>query len=61
MIGTVGKGWRTIAFNFVAGGIAALQAMDAVSLGVLGPWMPLVITLGNIGLRMVTTSPVGQK
>jgi hypothetical protein len=60
MIGTVGKGWRTILFNFVTGGLAALEAVDAVSLGAVGPWLPMLVMLGNIGLRFVTTTPVGK-
>ncbi len=60
MIGTVGKGWRTIVFNFFTGGLAALEAVDAVTLGAFGPWMPLIMMVGNIGLRMITTTPVGK-
>jgi hypothetical protein len=54
------NGYPTIIFNFLGGGLAALSAMDVASLGALAPYMPVALAVGNIVLRMFTTTPVGN-
>ena len=63
------KGYRTIAFNLIAGIPLALEAVFAIaSLPEVLPLIPnqylplysLGVVLGNMWLRSVTTTPLGQ-
>lgn len=67
------KGWRTIIFNAVIAALAALDMLAPVLLNLMGmpevqaivpaawrPWWVLVLALGNLWLRRVTTTPVGR-
>ena len=58
------KGWRTIAVNaIVVGGIGSLEflaGMDWTS--VADPSIAIIIvSIVNLGLRLITTSPVGKR
>jgi hypothetical protein len=59
------KGWRTLAANGVivlAGVLAYLDTAGIAS--VLPPkyaWVPIAIGAANVGLRLITTGPVGGK
>lgn len=64
------KGWRTIAANVVAGGAVVLGTLlDALSgfdwREVLPPdyaaYVVLAMTILNLVLRVVTTTPIGQR
>lgn len=57
------KGWRTVVFNVLA---AVLPILELTELrDVLPPdWLPwyaLAVAIGNIWLRSITTTPMGQK
>lgn len=55
------KGWRTVMFNIL--GMATLAATSeyaAVIPPKAQPYVALGITVGNIVLRTVTTTPIGQ-
>jgi len=63
------KGWRTIIFNTVAGLIAAFELLAPVLMtpefsGLIPrEWMPLyvlIVTVGNVYLRKITTTPMGK-
>ena len=54
-----GKGYRTLAFNIVtfivlAGGALTGMVENPETLR----WIAIIVTLGNVGLRMLTTTPV---
>ena len=57
-------GWRTVALNL---GIAALTAVLSKAAGInwaemVGPsWSVAVMAAINIGMRIITTTPVGVK
>lgn len=57
------KGWRTLAFNVLAAALGVLQATDFTPL--LPPeylWLTgIIVAVVNIGLRAITTTPVGKK
>jgi len=56
------KGWRTIAFNVLAAVIPLLELTEVQAIiprEYLDFYM-LGVALANIGLRYITTSPVGQ-
>lgn len=59
------KGWKTVGINglvILAGIIAYLdQSMLASILPGNMAWLPIVIGAANIGLRFVTTSPIGKR
>lgn len=58
------KGWRTVAVNVgIAAGTAALPVLAGVDwVSLVGAKAAIVIVAGvNLGLRMITTSPVGKK
>lgn len=57
------KGWRTVVFNVLA---AVLPVLELTELrDVLPPdWLPwyaLAVAIGNVWLRSITTTPMGQK
>lgn len=57
------KGWRTLAFNILSAAVPILSLTewhDALPAGWLPFWM-LFVAIANVVLRMITTSPVGQK
>lgn len=63
------KGWRTILFNVIAGvplvlelaiQIASLPEVAAVLPRDWLPWYSLALVLANMGLRWITTTPVGR-
>ena len=57
------KGWRTIAFNVLTGALllASLPEFIAVLPSEWVPWVALFNVLGNMGLRYITTTPMGRK
>lgn len=63
------KGYRTVAFNVVAGVVGALYGNEAVqlvqSLGLTADQavdaLVGLIVAGNVVLRFFTTTPVGQR
>jgi hypothetical protein len=60
------KGWRTIAFNVLAGLPIVLEIIRSPEFGAVIPpqwaqWFALGVVLGNIALRFATTTAVGQK
>lgn len=57
------KGYKTIAWNVANAVVPAMQAVDA-AYQIPESWMPYwlgVFILGNIALRIKTTTPVGRK
>lgn len=55
------KGWRTIVFNLAAGLVAVYEL---TSDQVPEEWKPYLLgayIVGNVVLRVVTTTPVGMK
>ncbi len=62
---TMFKGWRTLAANgliVLAGVLAYLQTAGLAD--ILPPkyaWVPIAIGAANVGLRLITTGPVGGK
>ena len=56
------KGWRTLAFNLTAAILPVLQATDLTA--VLSPQglatYGAVVAVANIGLRVLTTTPMGK-
>ena len=57
------KGWRTIAFNALNAmvAIAAMPEVADVLPPEVLPWVMLFTALGNMYLRKITTTPLGQK
>jgi hypothetical protein len=58
------KGYRTLGFNAVMAAVPALLtfAVDVDWTNYVSPNVAMLIVTGaNIGLRMVTTTPVGQR
>lgn len=57
------KGWRTIAFNVLnaAVAVAAMPEVANVLPPKVLPWVMLFAALGNMYLRKITTTPLGQK
>lgn len=53
------KGWKTIAFNVLTGALLLLENMG-VGLGLSNEILAAVLTVGNLILRFLTTTPVGQ-
>jgi hypothetical protein len=59
---TMLKGWRTLIFNAVTILVAGVQVVDPSLMGPQGIMITtLVNAFGNMVLRMLTTTPVGQK
>lgn len=57
------KGWRTLAFNvlsIVVPVVSLMEWQDVVPPAYLPGWM-LFVALANVGLRLITTTPVGSK
>ena len=56
------KGWRTILFN-VLGMVTVVATSDYAQVipQRAMPWIGLGIGVGNLVLRSVTTTPIGQK
>ena len=56
------KGWRTILFN-VLGMVTVVATSDYAQVIPQSamPWIGLGIGVGNLVLRSVTTTPIGQK
>ena len=57
------KGWKTVIFNVVAAVVPFMEFTefkDLVPANYL-PYYVLVITLGNVYLRSITTSAIGKK
>ncbi len=58
------KGYRTLAINILLAIAPVLQATGAADLGLSGhaaEIYALFITAVNFGLRLITSTPVGQK
>ena len=58
------QGWRTVALGLViAIGTPAVQYLTGVNwVTVVGPiWAPIITSGLMIGMRLLTTTPVGQK
>jgi hypothetical protein len=58
------KGWRTVAINVgIAAGTAALPVLAGVDwTALVGPKAAVAIVVAiNLGLRAITTSPVGKR
>ena len=57
------KGWRTLGLNVAVAGFGVLQAADWTTM--LGDqragWALMAIGVGNMVLRTLTTTPIGQK
>ena len=54
------KGWRTIAV-FALSGVAYLLAWDQLSSVIPGKWIAEATAIVGIGLRFITSTPVGEK
>ena len=56
------KGWRTLAFNIAAAVLTVVVAFNwHDTLPAAYAWAtPLIIAVANIGLRVITDTPVGQ-
>lgn len=54
---------KTIGFNAlaVAAGVVDIAANNGMLLSALGPWGPLVLAVGNVVLRAVTTESLEDK
>tara|TARA_R110000782_G_scaffold1681_10_gene6508 strand:- start:19346 stop:19546 length:201 start_codon:yes stop_codon:yes gene_type:complete len=57
------KGWKTVAFNILAAiaPILELTELEGIVPGEYLPYYVLVIALGNMYLRSVTTTAIGAK
>ena len=58
------KGYRTLALNLLLAIAPIIQATGAADLGLTGhaaDVYAVIITALNLGMRMITTTPVGQK
>lgn len=57
------KGYRTIAVNVLSAAIPIMELTEwrAVLPDGWLPWYILGLALANVGLRMITTTPVGKK
>lgn len=56
------KGWWTVAFNALIAGLASIQAGDLATV-VPDQYLPLALAVFaaiNVGLRTLTTTPVGK-
>lgn len=57
------KGYKTIVFNLLAAVVPIMELTELKAM-VPGDYMPiylLVVALGNVWLRSITTTPVGKK
>lgn len=57
------KGWRTIVFNVLSAGVAILETTEVINV-LPEKWTPVAmagIAAANVVLRMLTTTPVGEK
>jgi hypothetical protein len=58
------KGYRTLLINLGLAVAPVLEATNAVDIGLTGTGASiyaLIVTLINIGLRVITTTPIGKK
>lgn len=56
------KGYRTLLLNLAAAVLPVLQGLDVTALGSGGMAVYAgVLAIANIGLRLLTTTPVGGK
>ena len=55
------KGWRTIVWNLLNIAVLVMDQFTAVVPDEYNFYWGLVYGLVNIGLRFITTTPVGQK
>jgi hypothetical protein len=58
------KGWRTLLLNIGLAIVPVIQATGAVDLGLTGiaaTVYGVVVSVLNIGMRLITTGPVGSK
>ena len=58
------KGWRTLLVNIALAILPVLQATGAADIGLTGIWATVygaVVAVANIGLRIITTGPIGTK
>lgn len=56
------KGYRTLLLNLAAAVLPVLQGLDVTALGSSGMAVYAgVLAIANIGLRLLTTTPVGVK
>ena len=56
------KGYRTLLLNLAAAILPVLQGLDVTALGSSGMAVYAgVLAITNIGLRLLTTTPVGGK
>jgi hypothetical protein len=57
------KGWRTLAFNAGSAIVTILEAQEFIDVipSEYTAWAAFAAFLINMGLRYVTTTPVGQK
>ena len=58
------KGWRTLAFNGLLAVAGIFAYLDMAGLSTILPakysWVPIVVGVANIALRVITTSPIGK-
>lgn len=58
------KGYRTLIVNLLLAIAPVLEATNAVDIGLTGTGAAIyaaVVSIVNIGLRVITTTPVGKK
>jgi hypothetical protein len=58
------KGWRTLLVNIGLAILPVLQATGAADIGLSGLGATVygaVVAVANIGLRIITTGPIGTK
>ncbi len=60
---TIIKGWRTMLFNVAAMALPVLELTEVrdVMPDEWLPWYALAVALANMGLRYITTTPVGTR
>ena len=58
------KGYRTLIINLLLAIAPVLEATQAVDIGLTGNAAAIyagIVSIINIGLRVITTSPIGKK
>ena len=57
------KGWKTVAFNVLAAVVPILELTELKGLVPADylPFYALVVALGNVYLRSITTTAIGKK
>ena len=55
------KGWKTLTFNILTAFLTVAEMQGAVDVipAEYQAWFTLAVALANVGLRFVTTTPVG--